>query len=87
MDVRTSLSRMGAALRAARRNRGLTQADLAGLAGLPRLKVIQAERGDASVSVGAYAAIAAALGSEFSLSQARRPTLEEVQGLFDGDRR
>lgn len=86
MDVETSLTRLGAALRGARRNRGLTQADLAGLAGLPRLKVIQAERGEASVSVGAYAALAAALGFEFSLSPARRPTLDEVRGLLDDGR-
>jgi transcriptional regulator with XRE-family HTH domain len=86
MDTRTLLSRFGTALRTARRNRGLTQANLAVLAGLPRLKIIQVEQGDASVSIGAYAAVAAALGFEFALSPARRPTLEEVQGLLDDDR-
>jgi transcriptional regulator with XRE-family HTH domain len=82
MDAQTLLSRVGAALRDARRNRGLTQADLARLAGVPRLKIIQAERGDASVSVGAYAAIAAALDMEFVPTPARRPTLDEVGALL-----
>jgi transcriptional regulator with XRE-family HTH domain len=69
----------------ARRNRGLTQADLARSARLPRLKVIQVERGDASVSIGAYANIAAALDMEFAPVPARRPTLDEVKDLLDDD--
>ena len=82
MESRTLLYRLGAAVRAARQNRGLTQAEVAKLAGLPRLKVIQVERGEGSVSIGAYAAIASALGLEFTPSPARRPTLDEVKGLL-----
>ena len=47
-------------------------------AGVPRLKVIQEERGDSPVSIGAYAQIASALGAEFTVLPARRPTLDEV---------
>ncbi|MEO5827456.1 MAG: helix-turn-helix transcriptional regulator [Luteimonas sp.] len=76
------LQQLGAGLRAARNSRGLTQAQLGQRAGLPRLKVIQVERGEASVSIGAYADIANALGQTLTLSAARRPTLDEVGALL-----
>lgn len=82
MDPQTLLSRFGKALREARQRRGLTQADLARLAGLPRLKVIQIEKGEPSVSIGAYASVSAALGMEFTPVPARRPTLDEVRELL-----
>lgn len=85
MDTATLLYRFGGALREARKRRGLTQAQLAALATVPRLKVIQVERGDSSVSIGAYAEIAAALGLEFTPVPARRPTLEEVTELLAHD--
>lgn len=76
------LTRLGAAIKAMRRRRGLAQAALAARAGVPRIKVIQVERGEPTVSAGAYAAIAAALGAEFALVPNRRPTLEEARELF-----
>jgi transcriptional regulator with XRE-family HTH domain len=82
MEPKTLLHRLGKALRDARKRRGLTQAQLAALATVSRLKVIQVERGDASVSMGAYAEITAALGMEFTLVPARRPTLDEVAELL-----
>lgn len=82
MDTETLLHRFGSTLRNARKRRGLTQAQVAVLAAVPRLKVIQVERGDASVSVGAYAQVAAALGLEFAATPARRPTLDEVAELL-----
>ncbi len=85
MDTETLLQRLGKSLREARKRRGLTQAQVAALAGMPRLKVIQVERGEASVSIGAYAAAAAALGLEFTPVPARRPTLEEVAELLADD--
>lgn len=85
MDVATLLHRLGRSLRNARKRRGLTQAQLAALATVPRLKVIQIERGDASVSIGAYAEVAAALGLEFTPVPARRPTLDEVTELLAND--
>ena len=60
----------------------MTQAQLATLARLPRLKVIQAEQGAASVSIGAYAKVACALDMEFVPVPARRPTLDEVAELL-----
>lgn len=85
MDAQTLLHRLGKSLREARIRRGLTQAQLAALAAVPRLKIIQIERGDASVSSGAYAEVAAALAMEFGLIPARRPTLEEVAELLAND--
>lgn len=82
MDTKTLLTRFGKSLRQARKGRGLTQAQLAAGARVPRLKVIQVERGEASVSIGAYADVAAALGLEFVPVPARRPTLDEVTELL-----
>lgn len=82
MDRLTLLTRLGSALRDLRQQRGLTQAALAARAGVPRLKVIQVEKGDSSVSIGAYAQIASALGAEFTVLPARRPTLDEVRELM-----
>lgn len=70
---------LGAALRQARSERGLTQAAVAALAGVPRLKVIQVEAGDGRVASRYYAQVAAALGQRLGLQPARRPTLEELQ--------
>ena len=82
MDSATLLYRLGIALREARQRRGLTQAEAAQRAGLQRGRVIQAEKGDPSLSMRAYAALAAALDQEFSLVPARLPTLEEIQALM-----
>jgi len=80
------LIRLGESLRDMRTRRALTQANLAQLAGVTRLKVIQAERGDPSVSLRTYAAIAQALGAELTLVPKRRPTLEEAKEFFgDGE--
>lgn len=82
MDSETLLLRFGKSLREARKRRGLTQLQLAKLAAVPRLKVIQVERGEPSVSIRFYADIAAALGLEFATVPARRPTLEEVREML-----
>jgi transcriptional regulator with XRE-family HTH domain len=81
MHADTILSRLGDQMRAARANRGFTQKELADLAGLPRLKVIQVEAGRATVSIEAYAKVAGALGMELTLTPSRRPTLDELKSL------
>jgi transcriptional regulator with XRE-family HTH domain len=82
MSAQIALSRLGGDLRQMRTLRGLTQAEVALRAGLPRLKVIQAEAGKPTVSVAAYASIAGALGGEVSVVPARRPTLDEIDALL-----
>lgn len=79
------LSRLGDQLRQQRIRRGLTQAQAAELARMPREKVVRIEQGRGSVAVQAYVALAHALGAELVLAPARRPTIEEVtQALSDG---
>jgi DNA-binding XRE family transcriptional regulator len=78
MDPLTSLRRLGSQLRDMRVRRGLTQVMVANLAAVPRLKVIQIEAGSPTVSVSAYASVAAALGAELNAMPARRPTLDEL---------
>lgn len=81
MDPELSLKRLGKRLKALRIDRNLTQVEVANLACLPRLKVIQVEAGSHKVSALAYAKIAAALGAEIDTVAARRPTLDELRGL------
>ena len=76
------LTRLGRSIRSMRHARGLTQAVVAQLAHVPRLKVIQVERGDPRVSVEAYAEVARAVGGELGIAPFSRPTLEETRELF-----
>jgi len=75
--------RLGQQLRQRRLNRGLTQADLAELAGLTRQKVIAVERGDSRVGLAAYVRVLAALDCELAVVPAALPTLDEIHGVFD----
>ncbi|MCP1499537.1 DNA-binding XRE family transcriptional regulator [Pseudomonas migulae] len=63
-------------------NRGITQAQLAELAGLTRQKVIAVEKGALSVSMMAYARVLGALECELKVIPAAMPTLEELGELF-----
>lgn len=81
MDNQTILCRMGAALQQARNHRGLTQGQLASRAGITRQKVLQVEAGVSTVGVVYYAKVAGAMGLEFSLTPARRPTLDELPSM------
>jgi transcriptional regulator with XRE-family HTH domain len=76
------LLRLGRSFKEMRQRRSLTQAQQAQLARVPRLKVIQIERGDDGVSIRTYAAVAHALGAELALQPTRRPTLEESREYF-----
>lgn len=58
------LSRMGSDLSAARRVQAITQDDLAGRINVSRRTLIRMERGDPTVSLGAYATAAWVLGLE-----------------------
>lgn len=83
MDYLLIAQRLGQQIREHRLNRGLTQAGLADIAGLPRQKVIAVEKGSLTVGMAAYARILGALDSELAVAPAAMPTLEEVQGLFE----
>ena len=61
---------IGKALRAARKQQHLTQAQLATIAGVPRQRLIALEQGSNGVSLGTYAKVVAALGMELTLKPA-----------------
>lgn len=82
MDPQTVFTRLAHRIRAMRRQRGLTQAQLAERAHVSRLTVIEVEKGSGSVSAGSYVEIACALGAEITLIPARMPTMEEARKLF-----
>jgi transcriptional regulator with XRE-family HTH domain len=83
MDYILLISRLGTQLREKRINRGLTQAQLADLAGLTRYKVIAVEKGTLSVGMIAYARVLGALDCELAVVPAAMPTLEELGDLFE----
>ncbi len=83
MDYALLISRLGNQIREKRMNRGLTQAQLAELAGLTRYKIIAVEKGALSVGMIAYARMLAALDCELAVIPAAMPTLEELGGLFE----
>ncbi|MCU1749324.1 helix-turn-helix transcriptional regulator [Pseudomonas sp. 6D_7.1_Bac1] len=83
MDYFLLIARLGNQIREKRMNRGLTQAQLAELAGLTRYKVIAVEKGTLSVGMIAYARILGALDCELSVVPAAMPTLEELGDLFE----
>ncbi len=83
MDYILLICRLGSKIRKQRISRGLTQVQLAKLAGLTRYKIIAAEKGAPSVSMIAYARTLAALDSELVVIPAVTPTLEELAELFN----
>ncbi|KJZ35343.1 helix-turn-helix domain-containing protein [Pseudomonas fluorescens] len=83
MDYSLIITRLGDQIREKRINRGLTQAQLAELAGLTRYKVISVEKGTVSVGMIAFARILAALDCELSVIPAAMPTLEELGDMFE----
>lgn len=62
--VTAALGRMGADLSAARRARRMSQEDMAGRLNVARRTLVRMERGDPTVSLGAYATAAWVLGVE-----------------------
>lgn len=83
MDHALLTARLGDQIRQKRLNRGLTQAELASLAGLTRQKVIAVEKGSLSVGMAAYARVLASLDCELAVVPAALPTLDDIQGLFE----
>jgi transcriptional regulator with XRE-family HTH domain len=82
MSPSPALAQLGADLKARRRARGWTQAELARRARLSRALVVRAERGDPTIAIGSVAKLFGATGAELRAETRRLPTLEEVGTLF-----
>jgi len=79
------LARVGQSLRNLRKQRGLSQLELARQAGTTRKAVINAEKGTAGLSLGTFIAMLEAMGAELTTLPVRRPTTEEIQALLASD--
>jgi len=67
------LTRLGARLRAARREQGVTMVAAAEVAGMSRVTLHRIERGEPSVAIGAWVAAASALGLTLDLVSTKSP--------------
>ncbi len=74
--IAASPKRLGAALRAMRRDQGLTQAEVADLAGVSRKWVSEVEQGKPSAEMGRVLQVAHALGFEITCVRAPEPELD-----------
>lgn len=76
------IKRLGATIRAARISRGLTQAQLAGLCGLTRPRIIDIDQGNPSIKIDAYFSAAGSMGQELALRPIERPAFEDLAWMF-----
>jgi DNA-binding XRE family transcriptional regulator len=83
MDYDLLICRLSNQIREKRLSQGLTQAELAQIAGLTRQKVVAVEKGTLSVGMSAYARVLGALDCELAVIPAVMPTLDEIQDLFE----
>lgn len=72
------LSSLGAGLRSARKSLGLTMQEVAEASGISRVTLHKVEKGDPSVSAGALASVALALGVPISLEVHSAPDLDNI---------
>ncbi len=83
MDFATVARHIGRQVRDKRLHRGLTQAELARIAGLTRQNIIAIEKGSLTSAMNAYAKVLGALNCDVKVIPAAMPTLDEVGELFD----
>lgn len=81
-DFETGLLHLAQSLKSMRQARGYSQAEVAKMAGIPRLKVVHIEAARPGVAVGAYAKLAAAMGGEMRVVPQQRPTMDEIRELL-----
>lgn len=65
-----------------RTQRGLSQSDLAAVAGVNRKTIIELEKGAAGIALGTVVAVLESMGGELSVVPASKPTTAEVQSLL-----
>jgi transcriptional regulator with XRE-family HTH domain len=84
--VRRGLQKLGRDVSIARRKRGLTALTMAERLGVARTTYLKIERGDPSVSMGAYAMALFVLGLGDTLSEIVDPARDEAGLLLDDER-
>lgn len=84
--VRRGLQKLGRDVVIARRKRGLTALMMAERLGVARTTYLKIERGDPSVSMGAYAMALFVLGLGDALGDIADPRRDEVGLLLDDER-
>jgi transcriptional regulator with XRE-family HTH domain len=72
-------------LRAERARRGLSQAELANLAGIPHRSYQRLEAGDPGARLTTLLRACGTLGLELNSSSSRRPTLDELSAIYDNE--
>jgi DNA-binding XRE family transcriptional regulator len=85
-EARRSLSRLGADIATARRKRALTVAMMGERIGVARTTYLKIEKGDPSVSMGAYAMALFVLGFGGVLGEIIDPGRDELGLLLDEER-
>lgn len=80
-----SLSQFAKWLRTERIRKGLTQADLARIAGIPARSYQRLEAGDPGAKLSTLLRACGALGLELEGHSARRPTLDELDTVYGDD--
>jgi transcriptional regulator with XRE-family HTH domain len=84
--VRNSLRKLGSDLAIARRKRAFTVATMAERTGVAKNTYLKLEKGDPSVSLGAYAMALFVLGFENALSQLADVRTDDTGLLLDNER-
>ena len=79
------LKKLSQSLRETRKQRGLTQAQIAGEIGISLRTYLRLEAGDGGVKISTYAWAAARLGLDLTLVAHRKPTLDELDELYGDD--
>ncbi len=79
------LKQIGLKLKTGRKAQHLNQADAGKIAGLHRREISEIENGTFRGSMLKVQDYAMSLGYSLSLMMKRRPTLDELPGLFDED--
>lgn len=81
IDLARTPQQIGKALRAARREKGLTQSELAALSGQRQELISKIESGSAGTAIGAICALLAALGLEFAV-RPRSTAAPDIEDIF-----
>ncbi len=73
---------IGAIVRRARRNAGLTQTDLAGRVGLRQATISRLEKGESETKLGTLLDVLGALGLEITIARRGKTSTRNIEDIF-----